>query len=200
MDITCSLPHWPQDWRWWAAHRASRKQVHWWWIMMFYFTVNMMLFVISSDGEFANWFCSCLAHFYFHTEWSECSVFLADSLQCFQLKCSIHEQVLTFPYLKHWEEYCFSKIALTAALQREFCLSSLHSVISIKIIRVIKAGISEDIYFFPHCSENFLKFLLKSDLHLWKNNYRPYGQFGKEESCMIESLKVALEGIQASIY
>lgn len=40
----------------------------------------------------------------------------------------------------------FSKIALTGAVQREFSLLNLHSVISIKIKRAIGAGTSEDIF------------------------------------------------------
>lgn len=72
-----------------------------------FFTLNMMLFIyFKRRGVFANWFCFSV---YFHAEWSESSVFLADSPRCFQLICSIHEQVLTFPCLKHCGEYSFFK-------------------------------------------------------------------------------------------
>lgn len=110
-----------------------------------FFTVNMMLFVYLFQAV-GRWLID-FASVYLTSILMQSDLNVLCSLQCFHLICSIHEQVLTFPYLKHWEEYFFAKIALNGALQREFSLLDLHSVISIKTKSHQGWNLSR--YFFP---------------------------------------------------
>lgn len=71
----------------------------------------LFTFCLALDRQVSppNGFCCCLSHFYFHTERAGPSVFLLDSLQCFQLIYNIHNRLLTFPELKPWLKSYFAQ-------------------------------------------------------------------------------------------